>query len=356
MAELASVVLLVGTTKGAFVFRSKDGRRTWQVHGPMLAGWHVGDLYNLDDTGRRLIAATSHAAYGATVRHSDDGGLTWRQSSQSPRFPAGSGRTVESIWRFASHDGLLYAGVADAGLFVSADEGMSWREVAALNEHPTRPYWEPSAGGLCLHSIVIDPVSPQRIWVAISRAGVFATEDAGETWRTSHDGLPAAPAGHPCPEVGRSVKKLAADPSVPGRLFAQTEDGVFRFDNGAWSKASDGLPTGSGFPIAVAHNGDVFVVPLAGEHERYMPGGRFAVYRSRDHGQTWRECRNGLPDAHFVAVLRDGLTTDTLDPVGVYCGTTSGELYAAADGGDSWSALPGRYTRITSIRAVVTSC
>jgi len=356
----ATVVLFVGTTKGAFVFTSDVERRRWECRGPLLPGWQVYDLLALQGTGR-LLAATNHMAYGATVRVSDDGGATWRQQARSPRYASDSGRSVRQIWRFSqrvspSADTPLYAGVADAGLFASHDAGESWVEVSGLADHPTRRFWEPAAGGLCLHSIVVDPTDAHRVWVGIARAGVFRSNDSGATWSVFNEGLPPAEAGHPCPSVGRCVHKLAIDPRPPHPLYLQHHGGVFRSADGAgpWVRIDAGLPSSYGFPITLDHRGVIYVAPLVGPEERYMPAGRLALYRSSDGGESWQECRSGLPRIpHYVSVLRDALATDSLDPVGIYLGTTSGELYASADGGDNWHCIAGQFTRITSIRAHV---
>ncbi|WP_051113984.1 WD40/YVTN/BNR-like repeat-containing protein [Actinopolymorpha alba] len=353
-----TVVLLVGTAKGAFVFTSDLERRSWQCRGPLLPGWQLYDLLALPGT-QRLLAATNHLAYGATVRVSDDFGMTWQQQARSPRYSPGSEWKVREIWRFSQPDAAaapdqVYAGVADAGLFLSRDAGESWAEVDGLHTHPTRSYWDRTAGSGCLHSIVVDPADSDRRWVAVSGAGVFRTDDAGASWVASNEGLPPPPPDHPSPAVGRQVQKLAIDPRPPHPLYLQHHSGVFRSADGArsWERIDAGLPTSFGFPIAVDRTRTVWVAPLEGPDNRYMRAGRLALYRSPDAGGSWVECRQGLPDVpHYVSVLRDALTTDDLDPVGVYFGTTSGELYASADGGDTWHNIPGTFTRITSIRA-----
>ncbi len=354
------VVLFVGTTKGAFVFTSDVERRRWDCRGPLLPGWQIYDLIALQDTGR-LLAATNHMAYGATVRISDDNGATWSQQAHSPRYAAGSVRSVREIWRFGqpvspSADAPLYAGVADAGLFTSHDAGETWVEVSGLANHPTRQFWQPAAGGMSLHSIVSDPTDANRIWVGIACAGVFRSDDGGATWSVCNDGLPPAEAAHACPSVGRCVHKLTIDPRPPHPLYLQHHSGVFRSTDGAgsWVRIDAGLPSSYGFPVTTDRRGVIYVAPLVGPDERYTPAGRLALYRSGDGGDSWQECRSGLPEApHYVSVLRDALATDSLDPVGVYLGTTSGELYASADGGDSWRCIPGQFTRVTSIRAYV---
>jgi photosystem II stability/assembly factor-like uncharacterized protein len=356
-----TVNLLVGTTKGAFAFTSDAERRMWECRGPLLPGWQIFDLLALPGTGR-LVAATNHMAYGSTVRISDDHGATWRQQPESPRYRPGDGRSVQQIWRFSdpatdAADVPLYAGVAEAGLFTSSDAGESWTEVSGINDHPTRPFWEPTGPGSCLHTFVVDPKDPHRMWVGIGGAGVFRSDDAGRTWTVCSEGLPPAAAGHARPEVGQRTHKLAIDPRPPHTLYLQHRSGVFRSDDGAdsWERIDTGLPSSFGFPITADHQGAVYVAPLSGPDERYMPDGRLALYRSDDRGESWQECRSGLPEIpHYVSVLRDAIATDTMDPAGVYFGTTTGELYASNDGGGHWQAIPGQFTRITSIRAHVT--
>ncbi|MGW5363945.1 hypothetical protein [Actinopolymorpha pittospori] len=357
------VSLLVGTTAGAFVVSSDPERRTWRTRGPLLPEWQVYDLMALPGTGR-LLAATNRPAdppaTEAVVHASDDVGVTWRRLPGSPRYPSGGPRGVREIWRFGEPDSTpgsrLYAGVADAGLFTSADEGESWTLVTGLDSHPTRPFWDTPATAGCLHSIVVDPTDRRRIWVAVAGAGVFGSDDGGLSWEPRNAGLPPAPPDHPCPAVGRHVHKLALDPRPPYPLYLQHRGNVSVSADGgrSWQPVAGSLPGAFGFPLVVDRRGTLYVAPLAGPGRRTMPGGRLALYRSADGGASWTECRKGLPETpRHVSVLRDSISVDDRDPVGVYFGTTTGELFASPDGGDNWRQIPGDFTRITSLRASV---
>ena len=369
------VALLVGTTVGAFVVSSDPERRTWRTRGPLLPEWHVYDLMALPGTGRLLAATnrtagsppvavvgatTGRSASEAVVQASDDLGVTWRCLPGSPRYPPGGPRGVREVWRFgepgSAPGSRLYAGVADAGLFTSVDEGESWTLVTGLDSHPTRPFWDIPATAGCLHSIVVHPADPRRIWVGVAGAGVFGSDDGGLTWEPRNTGLPPAPPDHPCPAVGRHVHKLALDPRPPYPLYLQHRGSVSVSTDGgrSWQPVAGSLPGAFGFPLVVDRRGTLYVAPLAGPGQRTMPGGRLALYRSADGGASWTECRTGLPETpRHVSVLRDSISVDDRDPVGVYFGTTSGELFASPDGGDNWLQVPGDFTRITSLRARV---
>jgi photosystem II stability/assembly factor-like uncharacterized protein len=354
------IELLVGTVKGVFLYRSDSTRRAWELSGPHLGGWEIFSLC-ADPRSGRILAGATHFAHGPTIRTSADGGGTWQPIAAGPAFAEGSPYKLNHIWQIvpghASEPGTWYAGVDDAALFVSRDDGQTWRELDGLTRHPTRPRWTPGFGGLCLHSIVVDPTNPRRLWVGISAVGVFRTDDAGESWQLCNEGLPnVAPQFIPDPDMGRCVHKLVHDPERAGVLHLQYHGGVFISENGAdsWRRISDGLPHEFGFPMAVTRSGGTFVVPLLSDENRVVPGGALKVWRTRDYGRTWRALTNGLPqDDHYVGVLRDAMTADALNPAGVYFGTTMGEVYCSGDDGENWQRLPGQLPRITTLKARV---
>lgn len=351
-------LLLVGTVKGMFLYRGDARRAEWQLSGPHLGGWEVFSLAG-DNRRRRILAGTGHFSTGPTIRTSGDFGATWQPIERGPAFADGSGAKLNHIWQIvpgAPHvPGTWYAGVDDAALFVSEDDGNTWRELEGLTRHPTRPRWMPGFGGLCLHSIVIDPDNPRRLWVGISAVGVFRTEDGGETWKLCNGGLHnVAPEFIKDPDMGRCVHKLVRDPERADTLYLQYHGGVFKSDDAAdsWTRISAGLPHDFGFPMAATRSGGIFVVPLLSDENRVVPDGALKVWRSRDQGRTWRALTHGLPqETHFVGVLRDAMTSDALSPAGVFFGTTMGEVFASTDDGETWRQLPGRLPRITSLKA-----
>jgi photosystem II stability/assembly factor-like uncharacterized protein len=355
------VTLLLGTARGAFFFHSSDDRKTWRMTGPHLDGWEVYSLYGCPRTGR-ILAGTSSWVYGPTIRVSDDEGKTWRQIERGPAYGADRGFKLQRIWQIvhggpAAAPGTLYAGVEDAGLFVSRDNGDTWSEVDGLTNHPTRKHWFPGGGGLCLHTIVPDPADPKRLTVGISAAGVFRTRDGGTSWDRCNTGLRVVATGEdPAAEVAHCVHKIVPDPRGSGALFMQYHGGVYRSDDGAdtWRPIETGLPGNFGFPMAATPDGTLYVVPLEADERRHVFGGRLRVYRSRDGGAQWQPAGDaGLPaDPQYVGVLRDAMTADARDPAGVYFGTSMGEVFASRDGGDSWAKLPGTFPRITAVKVM----
>lgn len=350
--------LLVGTVKGIFIYRSDERREHWELTGPHLGGWEVFSLCG-DARNRRILAGTGHFLHGPTIRSSRDGGKSWQPAREGPAFGAGSASKLQHIWLIApghpSEPGTWYAGTDDAALFVSRDDGESWSELKALSEHPTRPRWTPGFGGLCLHSFVVDPGNPRRLWVGISSVGVFRTEDGGGSWTLCNRGLHnVAPEFIKDPEMGRCVHRMVGDPVRSGVLFLQFHGGVFKSEDGAdsWIRISAGLPHDFGFPMALTRRGDLFVVPLLSDQNRVVPDGALKVWRSRDGGRTWKAMTAGLPQAeHYVGVLRDALAADPLSPAGLYLGTTAGELFHSADDGEHWNRLPAQFPRITTVKA-----
>ncbi len=351
------LVLLIGSVKGVFLYHGDETRTKWKLTGPHLSGWEIFALCG-DSRHGRVLAGTGSFARGSTIRVSKDFGKTWKGVKRDPKFSNGSKAELKHIWQIvpghASQPGTWYAGVDDAALFVSRDDGATWDELMGLTNHPTRPRWMGGFGGLCLHSIVVDPMNPKRLWVGISAVGVFRTEDGGGTWTLCNQGLPnIAPEIMPDPDLGRCVHKLVLDPSRPDALAMQFHGGVYVSKNGAdsWQKVSRGLPHDFGFPMAATARGDLFMVPLVADNNRVVPDGALKVWRTRDKGRTWRALTKGLPQKdHFVGVLRDAMASDPLTPSGIYMGTTGGEIFFSKNDGDSWEKLPASFPRITTLK------
>ena len=348
--------VLIGTLKGLFIYHDEGDRQTWKLTGPHLPGSEIFAVCGDPRTGR-IIVGTEEWGQGPTIRLSEDGGTTWRNVKQDPKLREDSGAKLKHIWQIVpghpSRPGTWFAGVDDAALFVSRDDGETWVEVRGLSDHPTRPRWVPGFGGLCLHSIVIDPVNPDRLWVGISAVGVLRSEDGGETWALCNQGLPnVAPEFIKDPDMGRCVHKLALDPAVAGGLVMQFHGGVYRSVDGgdSWQAIGAGLAHQFGFPLAVTPR-DVFIVPLLSDSNRIVPEGALKVWRSSDRGRVWRAMTKGLPQEHcFIGVLRDAMTTDGLTPAGLYFGTTGGEVFISNDDGESWQQQSARLPRITVVK------
>lgn len=366
-----AVALIVGTKKGAVVLTSED-RKSWTQKIALL-GWAVTASAR-DDRGR-VYAAVTHDVYGPSILASDDL-ENWRQLGAAPRYKPGetgnaehirivaSGdfmgkykdapRLVDQIWTLHFAHGTLYAGVSEAGLFASRDRGKSWQPVDGFNDHPSRDAWIPGFGGLGAHTILSDANDPARLWVGVSSAGFFRTDDGGRTWSQKSDGIPG--------ETGQCVHHVAHDAQDASVLYRQEHRGVFMSRNGgdSWEKIEDGLPVSElsegtrcsfGFPIVMdRRTGRVFVVPLEGDNFRVPRDGRLSVYRSL-RGGPWEPLRNGLPETSLEGVLRGAMSADQLDPGGIYFGTTSGAVYGSADTGDSWSAITRDLPRILSVEA-----
>lgn len=350
------LLVLVGTKKGLLLFTSAD-RERWQTRGPFLRGKEVYHAICDPRTGR-IFATSNDAWFGSEIVFSDDLGETWTSARQSPAFSENSGLKIERIWHLEpgleANPNVLYAGVAPAALFRSEDGGETWSEVTGLSEHPTRSRWHPGAGGLCLHSIQLDPANPQRIFVAISAVGVFRTDDGGTTWQPVNRGTRAEFLPEKLPEFGQCVHKLLMAPGKPELLFQQNHCGVYRSaDAGAtWEEITAGLPSDFGFPLAL-HPRDpqtVYVLPLQGAEFRCPPEGKLRVFRSRDGGRSWDSLTAGLPQEHaFASVLREGMASDSRDPAGVYFGTNTGKLFASRDEGDTWQIIADDLPPISSV-------
>jgi photosystem II stability/assembly factor-like uncharacterized protein len=355
---MSRVRLLVGTRKGAFVLTADGRRERWEVSGPHFGGWEIfhvkGSPVDLD----RLYASQTSDWFGQVIQRSDDGGRTWAPVGNDFSYDGvpGTHQSYDGTphpWEFRrvwhlepslSDAGTVYAGVEDAALFRSTDGGQTWQEIAGLRGHGSGPQWQPGAGGLCLHTILLDPTDPRRIFIAISAAGAFRTEDAGETWRPINHGLTSDFLPDPGAEIGHCVHRIAMHPWRPDVLFMQKHWDVMRSDDAgeSWHEVSGNLPSDFGFVVDVhAHEPDtIYVIPIKSDSEHYPPEGKLRVYRSRTGGNEWQALTNGLPQRDcYVNVLRDAMAVDALDPCGIYFGTTGGQVYASADAGDNWSAI-----------------
>ena len=354
---MAGVRVLVGTRKGAFVLTSDEGRREWQVAGPHFAGWETYHLKGSPADPDRVYAAPSGGWFGQLVQRSDDGGASWTPVGNDFRYEGVPGTHqwydgTPHPWEFArvwhlepslTDPDTVYAGVEDAALFKTTDGGATWSELAGLREHGSGPHWQPGAGGMCLHTILLHPTDESRLFTAISAAGAFRSDDAGASWTAINKGLQSEGIPDPDAEVGHCVHNLAMHPSRPDTLFMQKHWDVMRSDDagGSWHEVSGDLPSDFGFPIDVhAHEPEtVYVVPILSDSTHYPPDGRLRVYRSRTGGGEWEPLTKGLPQEHcYVNVLRDAMAVDRLDECGVYFGTTGGQVYVSPDGGDSWEA------------------
>jgi photosystem II stability/assembly factor-like uncharacterized protein len=355
---MTSVRVLVGTRKGAFICESDGTREKWSVTGPHFPGWEIYHLKASPVDPQRVYASQTSGWFGQVVQRSDDGGLTWQPVGNEFGYvpPAGEHQFYDGtprpfefkrVWHLEpslSDPDTVYAGVEDAALFRSTDGGASWSELPALRQHPTAPQWAPGAGGMCLHTIILDPATPGRIFTAISAAGVFRSDDDGASWRPINKGLQQQGIPDPQAEVGHCVHHVAQHPQRPDTLFMQKHWDVMRSDDAgeSWHEVSGNLPTDFGFVIDVhAHEPDtVYVVPITSDSHHFPVDGQLRVWRSRSGGDEWEPLTRGLPQENcYVNVLRDAMTVDTLDECGVYFGTTGGQVYASRDGGDSWSAI-----------------
>ncbi len=355
---MASVRVLVGTKKGAFILSADEGRKKWDISGPHFAGWEIYHMKGSPTNPDRLYASQSTGWFGQVIQRSDDGGTTWQAMDNRFVYEGVPGThqwydgtphpwEFKRVWHLEpsrTEPDTVYAGVEDAGMFVSRNGGQSWEELAGLRGHGSGSGWQPGAGGLCLHTILLDPVDPQRIFVAISAAGAFRSDDGGATWRTITKGLRSPFLPNPEAEVGHCVHRIAMHPSRPQQLFMQKHWDVMRSDDAgdSWHEVSGNLPTDFGFVIDVhAHEPEtVFVVPIKSDSEHFPMEGQLRVFRSRTGGNEWEPLTKGLPQRNcYVNVLREAMTVDSLDSCGVYFGTTGGQVYCSADGGDSWEAI-----------------
>jgi len=372
---MSKIRVLVGTKKGAFVITSDGARKNWEINGPHFAGWEIYHLKGSPADPNRIYASQTSGWFGQIIQRSDDGGKTWNPPGSTPEEltgPDGSPKgesnkfvyegevgthkwydgtqhpwEFKRIWHLEpSHKDpeTVYAGAEDAAIFKTTNGGKTWQELPGLRNAKGH-LWQPGAGGMAVHTILLDPKNPNRIFIAISAAGAFRTEDGGKTWKPINRGLQSKyELPDPDAEVGHCVHRIAMHPSRPDVLFMQKHWDVLRTDNAgeAWSEVSGNLPTDFGFPIDVhAHEPEtIFVVPIKSDSEHYPPEGKLRVYRSKTGGNEWEGLTRGLPQKDcYVNVLRDAMAVDGLEPCGVYFGTTGGQVYASADGGDSWNPI-----------------
>jgi hypothetical protein len=355
---MSGVRLLVGTRKGAFVLTS-DGKRTkWDVSGPFFGGWEIYHLKGSPADPNRIYASQSSGWFGQLIQRSNDGGKTWEPVGNKFVYDGVPGThqwydgtphpwEFKRVWHVEpslTDPETVYAGVEDAALFRTTDGGQSWHELAGLRGHGSGPHWSPGAGGLGLHTIVLDPTNPTRMFIAISAAGAFRTDDRGTSWRPINNGLRSEQIPNPTAEVGHCVHRIAMHPSQPNVLFMQKHWDIMRTDNAgdSWHEVSGNLPTDFGFVIDVhAHEPQtIYVVPIKSDSEHYPMDGQLRVFRSRSGGIEWEPLTNGLPQKDcYVNVLRDAMAVDRLDSCGIYFGTTGGQVYGSSDAGDTWAPI-----------------
>ena len=367
---MSGVRVLVGTRKGAFILTSDGKRDRWQIEGPHFGGWEMYHIKGSPADPNRLYASQGTGWFGQLIQRSSDGGKTWEPVDNKFVYDGTPGTHAwydgtphpwefKRVWHLEpslSDPDTVYAGVEDAAMFRTTDGGKSWHELPALRNHGTGSRWQPGAGGLCLHTILIDPSNPQRIFIAISAAGAFRTDDGGETWKPINQGLYSKYIPEPTAEVGHCVHRLAMHRSRPNTLFMQKHWDAMRTDNGgeSWQKISGNLPTDFGFVIDVhTHEPEtIYVVPIKSDSEHYPPDGKLRVYRSKSGGNEWEPLTNGLPQSDcYVNVLRDAMSVDALDRCGIYFGTTGGQVYGSADAGDTWKPIAEHLPAVLSVEA-----
>lgn len=355
---MSTVRVLVGTRKGAFILTADGKRKDWKIDGPHFGGWEMYHLKGSPVNPNRLYASQSNGWFGQVVNRSDDGGKSWQPVGNNFAYEGVTGThqwydgtphpwEFKRVWHLEpslTEPDVVYAGVEDAALFRSADGGESWQELAGLRGHGSGPAWQPGAGGMCLHTILLDPKKPERMFIAISAAGAFRTDNGGQSWQPINRGLHSEYIPDPAAEVGHCVHHMALHPTRPEVLFMQKHWDVMRSDNGgdSWYEISGNLPPDFGFVVDVhAHEPEtVYVIPIKSDSEHYPPEGKLRVYRSKTGGNEWEALTKGLPQQNcYVNVLRDAMAVDQLDSCGIYFGTTGGQVYVSADGGDNWEAI-----------------
>ena len=384
---MSTIRVLVGTHKGAFILESDGKRQKWDVSGPHFAGWELYHLKGSPVDPNRIYASQTSGWFGQIIQRSEDGGKTWHQpgtpAAEAPapgQPPPASNKFSYDVaakpltthqwydgtqhpWEFKrvwhlepslTDPNTVYAGVEDAAIFRSTDGGESWHELPGLRGHGTGPKWQPGAGGMCLHTIILDPGNEQRMWIAISAAGAFRTDDGGKSWKPINRGLRSQYIPDPDAETGHCVHHIAMSPKRPGTLFMQKHWDVMRSDDAGdnWHEVSGNLPTDFGFVIDVhAHEPEtIYVVPIKSDSEHFPLDGKLQVFRSRTGGNEWEALTKGLPQKDcYVNVLRDAMAVDTLDKCGIYFGTTGGHVYCSADAGDNWNPIVENLPAVLSV-------
>ena len=364
-ANRGDIILMVGTRKGAFLLTSDPARRNWSVSGPHHDGADIFHIAYDEREDGTVLAGINDPIWGPEIQRSHDLGATWQKARRNPRFAEGRIDSVEKIWHVEPgrpiEPGVVYAGVSPAALFKSADGGNTWDEVESLTSQPTHERWEPGFGGLCLHSMVLDPTNVDRMWVGISSVGVFGTEDGGAIWSTMNAGVRADFLPDPFPDFGHCPHKVLSHTLMPERLYQQNHCGFFRSDNAGrqWLDLSEGLPSRFGFVVGT-HSTDsdtIYVVPEdkardgeVGGGKRYVTDAKFRVYRSRNAGADWEPLTNGLPQRNaYLHVMREGMATDSMEECGIYVGTTTGQIFYSRDDGDNWELLTDYLPPINSV-------
>ncbi|MER5728820.1 exo-alpha-sialidase [Streptomyces sp. NPDC002138] len=360
---MSDVLLLAGTRKGLFIGHREAGGR-WVFDPPHFNAQAVYSVA-IDRRGPapRLLVGADSLHWGPSVFRSDDLGATWREpAAPAVKFPQDTGASLERVWQLhpagPEAPDVVYAGTEPAALFRSTDRGESFELVRPLWDHPTRSSWVPGGGGEAVHTVLTDPARPEAVTVAVSTAGVFRTEDGGESWTPSNEGVSAVFLPDPHPEFGQCVHKVARDAGDRNRLYLQNHWGVYRSDDAGahWTDIGGGLPSDFGFAVAAHphHPDTAYVFPINADSDRVPAGHRCRVFRTRDAGATWEPLSAGLPAGdHYGTVLRDALCTDDADPAGIYFGNRNGELYASADDGDSWRLLAEHLPDVLCVRAAV---
>lgn len=367
---MSAVRVLVGTRKGAFILTSDGKRERWDISGPHFAGWEIYHIKGSPADPNRLFASQTSGWFGQMIQRSNDGGKTWEAVGNKFTYEGTPGTHLwydgtphpwefKRVWHLEpslKDPDTVYAGAEDAALFRSTDAGQTWQELSGLRQHKSGSAWQPGAGGMCLHTVLQDPSNSDRLFIAISAAGAFRTDDAGKSWRPINRGLRSEYIPDPTAEVGHCVHRIALHPSRPNVLFMQKHWDIMRSEDSgdSWREVSGNLPTDFGFPIAVhAHEPEtIYVVPIKSDSEHFPLDGKLRVYRSRTGGNKWEALTNGLPQSDcYVNVLRGAMSVDSLDSCGVYFGTTGGQVYGSSDGGNKWTAIVRDLPAVLSVEA-----